>query len=145
MSFAVLLKLNHTSNKAFCTITKIPSYFQLCHLFILIGKFGGVYPVSPIYMLLSEISQEGSNLVSVLSNTAHQKSINLDFVNEQLTFFKHPKTSAETIYIDATVEAASKQPVSIAPSYSMWYHHQLWASLQQYHCTDDAASLLIPA
>lgn len=78
-------------------------------------------------MLLSEIHQEGSNSVSLLSNAAHQKLISLDFVNEQLTFFKHPKTSAETIYVDAMVQAASKQPVSITPSYSTWCHRQLWA------------------
>lgn len=60
-------------------------------------------------MLLSEISQEGSNSASLLSNAAHQKLISLDFVNEQLTFIKHPKTSAETMYVDAMVEAASKQ------------------------------------
>lgn len=36
-------------------------------------------------MLLLEISQEGSNSVSLLSNAAHQKLISLDFANEQLT------------------------------------------------------------
>lgn len=78
-------------------------------------------------MLLSETSQEGNNSASLLSDAAHQKLISLDFVNEQLTFFKHPKTSAETIYVDAIVEAASKLPVSIAPSYSMRCHRQCWA------------------
>lgn len=91
MSSAILLKLIHTSSKAFSIVRKIPSYFKLCHFFILSGNFGCVYPVSPIHMLPSEISQEGRNTVSLLSNAAHQKLICLDFVNEQLTFFKYPK------------------------------------------------------
>lgn len=69
-------------------------------------------------MLLSEIRQEGSNSVSLLSNAAHQKFISLDFFNEQLTFLKHPKISAETMCVDAVVDAASKQLVSVALSHS---------------------------
>lgn len=127
LSSAILRKLICTSNKALLIVTKVSSYFKLCHLLALSGNFGCVFPESPIYMLLSEISQEGSNSVSLLSNAAHQKFINLDFFSEQLTFFKDPKISAETMCVDAIVDAASKQLVSEAPSCSTWCHYPFWA------------------
>lgn len=110
-------------------VTKFPSYFfsQIYYLPTLSGNFGSIYPMNLIHMLLSEINQEDNNSVSLLSNAAHQKSISLDFVSEQLIYFKHPKTTAKTVYIDAEVQAASKQPVSIASSCSLWCHHPLWA------------------
>lgn len=46
MSSAILLKLIHPSNKAFSIVTKIPSYFKLCHLLILSGNFSCAYLVS---------------------------------------------------------------------------------------------------
>lgn len=135
-------------------VTKFPSYFfsQIYYLSTLSGNFGSIYPMNLIHMLLSEINQEDDNSISLLSNAEYQKSVSLDFVREQVTYFKHPNATAKTVYIDAVVQAASKQPVSIASSCSLWCHHPIWAQLQiravavtHCHCTGSAESLLLPA
>lgn len=86
-------------------VTKFPSYFfsQIYYLSNLSGNFGSVYPMNLIHMLVSEINQEDDNSVSLLSNAAHQELIRLHFVSEQLTYFKHPKTTAKIVYVDAVV------------------------------------------